>query len=36
MVVPPADPDPAFAYRRPAAEQIIAAVRTMLLARADR
>jgi hypothetical protein len=36
MVVPPADPDPACAYRRPAAEQIIAAVHTMLLARAER
>ncbi|MGD0051969.1 MAG: tetratricopeptide repeat protein [Vulcanimicrobiaceae bacterium] len=36
MVVPPADPEPAFAYRRPAAERIIAAVHTMLLARAER
>ncbi|HTW83098.1 MAG TPA: tetratricopeptide repeat protein [Candidatus Sulfotelmatobacter sp.] len=34
MVVPEADPDPAFAYRRPAAERVVVAVRTMLLARA--
>jgi hypothetical protein len=36
MVVPEPDPDPAFAYRRPAVERILTAVRAMLLARARR
>jgi hypothetical protein len=36
MVVPPHDPNPVFAYRRPAVERILAAVRAMLLRRARR
>jgi cytochrome c-type biogenesis protein CcmH/NrfG len=36
MVVPPPPDDPRFAYRRPAVERILAAVRTMLLTRAGR
>ena len=33
MIVPPPDPDPKWAYRRPHVERILAAVRTMLLER---
>lgn len=36
MIVPVADPDPRFAYRRPAIERIEAAIRSLLLERAGR